>query len=141
MGGDDAAIPTPWATGMSQRKQSKSPARPTRHEDSSTGLSSASHQARPPKVASCDTPKRKRALTPAGTFARRVRSFLLWWALPYFLQRCSLESINEAAAGMHSITLLPHPNGLTGPASAHIVIRHFPDLRDFSLTHGPGFRL
>jgi len=98
VGGDDAAIPTPWATGMSQRKQSKSPARPTRHEDSSTGLSSASHQARPPKVASCDTPKRKRALTPAGTFARRVRSFLLWWALPYFLQRCSLESINEAAA-------------------------------------------
>jgi hypothetical protein len=93
---DMAAAPPTKPPPSSLRRRSKSPSRhgparpaPAAPPQPQPHLPSTAGRAAPP------LPRR----TPAADFARRVRSFLLLWALPYFLQRCVFETINEAAAG------------------------------------------
>ena len=61
------------------RRRARSPAR-TR--PSAAGATSTQAASRPKKPKA----KRSRTATPAFNFARRVRGFLLFWALPYFVQ-------------------------------------------------------
>jgi hypothetical protein len=96
--GDGSAAAAAAASDLpSHRRRSKSPSR--MGEASAAAPEGHATAAGPPEQApKAQSPPPGRRST-ASDFARTVRSFLLLWALPYFLQRCVFETINEAAAG------------------------------------------
>eukprot|EP00962_Isochrysis_galbana_P055569 scaffold27356_cov84-Isochrysis_galbana.AAC.1 len=94
--GRDGAAGAAKVKPPSHRRRSKSPSRAGSATPAPTALPQPPPHRPAPETRTAVRPANP---TPAAAFARRVRSFLLLWALPYFLQRCVFETINEAAAG------------------------------------------